>query len=60
MSRSDLDAIKMQKYYIVTQPTPLSQLELEDMDAEPDRRIMKKARNLRARRDARLRNRIDF
>lgn len=53
-----LDDINMQKYFIVTRPTPLSDIQFEDVD-EPDSRAIKRGRKLRARREARIRNQLD-
>jgi hypothetical protein len=52
-----LDDIKMQKFYIVSSPTKLSQLHLDDIDGDDD--IVAKGRKLRARRMARIRNQLD-
>jgi hypothetical protein len=55
MSKSyGLDDINIQKYYIVTQPTRLSDLQLEDLDGEPTAQAIKRGRKLRERREARM------
>lgn len=54
-----LDDINVQKYYIVTRPTRLSDLQLEDLDAEPESHAVKKGRKLRERRVLRLKNQLD-
>jgi hypothetical protein len=51
-------AFDAQKYYIVTQPTRLSDLQLEDLDGEPTQRVLKRGRQLRERREARLKDQI--
>jgi hypothetical protein len=51
-------AFDAQKYYIVTQPTRLSDLQLEDLDGEPTQRALKRGRQLRERREARLKDQI--
>jgi len=60
MSRSyGLDEINMQKYYIVTQPTRLSDLQLDELDTGPDSQAIKRGRKLRQRRLARMRDQMD-
>ncbi len=60
MSRSyALDEINIQKYYIVTQPTRISDLQIDDLDNEPSNRAVKRGRKLRERRLARIHNQID-
>jgi hypothetical protein len=56
MSRSY--AFDAQKYYIVTQPTRLSDLQLEDLEGEPTARAIKRGRKLRERREARYKDQI--
>jgi hypothetical protein len=51
-------AFDAQKYYIVTQPTRLSDLQLEELDGEPTVRAVKRGRKLRERREARLKNQL--
>jgi hypothetical protein len=48
----------IQKYYIVTQPTRLSDLQLEELDGEPTARAIKRGRKLRDRREARIKNQL--
>jgi hypothetical protein len=51
-------AFDAQKYYIVTQPTRLSDLQLEELDQEPSARAVKRGRKLRERREARLKDQL--
>jgi hypothetical protein len=51
-------AFDAQKYYIVTQPTRLSDLQLEELEGEPTARAIKRGRKLRERREARLKDQI--
>jgi hypothetical protein len=53
-----LDNINIQKYYIVTQPTRLSDLQLEELEDEPTARAIKRGRKLRERRAARMKNEL--
>jgi hypothetical protein len=58
MSKSyNQDDINIQKYYIVTQPTRLSDLDLDGLD-DPSSAV-KRGRKLRERRMARIRNQLD-
>jgi hypothetical protein len=61
MSKSyGLDDINIQKYYIVTRPTRLSDLQLDDIDSDPaSRGAVKRGRKLRERRISRIRNQLD-
>jgi hypothetical protein len=53
-----LDDINIQKYYIVTRPTRLSDLQLDEIDGEPAAHAIKRGRKLRERRAARFKNQI--
>jgi hypothetical protein len=55
-----LDDLDMQKFYIVTRPTRLSDLQLEDIESDPNAHALRKGRKLRERRMARMRNMLDF
>ena len=60
MSKSyGLDDINIQKFYIVTRPTRLSDLQLDDLENEPASHAVKRGRKLRERRMARIRNQLD-
>lgn len=59
MSKSYEDEFEVQKYYIVTQPTRLSDLQLDDLEADPKSHAIKRGRKLRERRMARIRNQLD-
>jgi hypothetical protein len=48
----------MQKYYIVTRPTRLSELPLDDLDGESVSQAVKRGRKLRDRRMARIKNQL--
>jgi hypothetical protein len=55
-----LDDVDMQKFYIVTRPTRLSDLQLDDIESDPSDHTIRKGRKLRERRMARMRNMLDF
>jgi hypothetical protein len=55
-----LDDIDVQKYYIVTRPTRLSDLQFDDLESGPDARAIRKGRKLRERRMARIRDQLDY
>jgi hypothetical protein len=48
----------MQKYFIVSRPTKLSDLQLDNVDDEATIRAVKRGRKLRARREAQLKNQL--
>lgn len=59
MSRSyALDDINIQKYYIVTKPTRLSDLQLDELEDEVSSRAVKRGRKLRERRAARIKHEL--
>jgi hypothetical protein len=47
----------MEKYYIVTRPTKLSDLQLEDLDGSVSHAV-KRGRRLRERREAHIKNQL--
>jgi hypothetical protein len=48
----------MQKYFIVSRPTKLSDLQLDNIDDAETMRAVKRGRKLRARREAQLEDQI--
>lgn len=48
----------MKKYYIITKPTPLSDLTLDDLDSSDDQSWRERSRQLQARRWRKLRHQI--
>jgi hypothetical protein len=53
-----LDEFDTNKLWIVAQPMPLSQLQLDEYDNEDVSRAVKRGRKLRARREARLKDEL--
>jgi hypothetical protein len=53
-----LDDINIQKYYIVTRPTRLSDLQLEELDGDSTDQAVKRGRKLRERRAARIKHQL--
>jgi hypothetical protein len=55
-----LNDVDMQKFYIVTQPTRLSDLQLDDLESDPNAYAIRKGRKLRERRMAKMRDQLDY
>jgi hypothetical protein len=53
-----LDDINIQKFYIVTRPTRLSDLQLDDLDSAQASNAIKRGRKLRERREERMKNEL--
>ena len=58
MSKSPLGDVNVRKYYIITRPTRLSELQLDDFDEETDYGWREKARSLQVRRWRKIKNQL--
>lgn len=58
MKSSHHQDTSLKKYYILTQPTRLSDLALEDMDEDDNFAWLEKSRRLQARRWHKLKNQL--
>jgi hypothetical protein len=50
--------VNLQKYYIVTRPTRLSDLQFDDLDNDDDSKWKQKAQNLQTRRWRKIKNQL--
>jgi hypothetical protein len=55
-----LNDVDIQKFYIVTRPTRLSDLQLDDLESDPSAHAIRKGRKLRERREAKMRDQLDY
>jgi hypothetical protein len=57
-SKSSNNDINVQKYYIVTRPTRLSELQFDDIDEDDNYQWKQKSRNLQVRRWRKVKNQL--